>query len=48
VCPGGGPTVPQVLADVDQGYTEFAPVLKLATPGKSLLECYGEVAACAT
>lgn len=47
VCPAGSPTALQMLGEVDQSYVEFAPVLKLGTPGKSLLESYAEVAASA-
>jgi HD-like signal output (HDOD) protein len=43
--PSGGPEVEQTLESVDAGFREFAPVLKLATPAKSLVEGYGEVAA---
>jgi len=32
-----------LLNQVDQEFTEFAPVLKLATPGKSLVESHQEV-----
>ncbi len=48
VCPRGGPAVAQMLANIDRDYNEFAPVLKLTTPGKSLVECYGEVTASTT
>jgi len=47
-CPPGGPAVPQILAEVDREYAEFAPVLKLAVSGKSLVESYGEVTTSAT
>lgn len=40
----GAPTVAELLAEIDEAYVAFAPVLKLATPSKSLLECYQEVA----
>lgn len=40
VCPAGGPTVPEMFALVDREYAEFAPVLKLAVPGRSLVETY--------
>lgn len=33
-------SVPELLAEVDEGYAAFAPVLKLATPSRSLVECY--------
>jgi HD-like signal output (HDOD) protein len=40
-----GPTSPKVtefLASIDAQFTEFAPILKLSTPGKSLVESYDE------
>lgn len=40
--PAGSPTVPELLEAADRMFTEFAPVLKLATPAKSLVECYHE------
>jgi HD-like signal output (HDOD) protein len=48
VCPAGGPTVAEMLTQTDQDYAAFAPVLKLSTPAKSLLDCYTEVATSAT
>lgn len=35
---GSGAALPQVLADVDTDYDEFAPVLKLSSPSRSLTE----------
>ncbi len=40
--PPGSPSVPEILEQTDNQFTEFAPVLKLATPAKSLVECYRE------
>ncbi len=45
IAPPGSPPLVELLARVDQSFVEFAPVLKLATPSKSLVECYTEVAA---
>lgn len=45
VAPPGSPEVADVLAAVDGGFAEFAPVLKLSMPAKSLVDCYHEVAA---
>jgi HD-like signal output (HDOD) protein len=42
VCPEGGPSVAEILAEVDEEFAEFAPVLKIATPGTTLLDCYNE------
>jgi HD-like signal output (HDOD) protein len=46
--PPGSPAVPEVLLQVDREFAEFAPVLKLATPGKSLVDSFNEVAAVAS
>lgn len=45
VCPASGPPLGDMLAKVDKEFAEFAPILKLATPSKSLLDSYEEVAA---
>ena len=45
VCPAGGPAMPEILALVDREYAEFAPLLKLAVPGRSLVESYESLAA---
>jgi HD-like signal output (HDOD) protein len=40
-----GPSTLEMLAQVDNDFTEFAPVLKLAKPAKSLVESFQEMAA---
>jgi HD-like signal output (HDOD) protein len=45
VCPPGGPALVEMLARTDSEFAEFAPVLKLSTPSKSLVDYYDEVAA---
>jgi len=45
IAPPGSPSLVELLARTDQQFVDFAPVLKLATPAKSLVECYTEVAA---
>jgi HD-like signal output (HDOD) protein len=40
-----GPSTIEMLAQVDADFGEFAPVLKLAKPGKSLVESFQEMAA---
>ena len=35
------PTVVEILTETDQGFTEFAPILKLTSPAKSLLDWFG-------
>jgi len=42
--PLGAPALPTMLATVDAEFEEFAPVLKLSTPAKSLAECCREAA----
>lgn len=44
VCPPGGPAVVETLAAIDKEFTEFAPVLKLSDPAKSLVDSYNEMA----
>ncbi|NQT40781.1 MAG: HDOD domain-containing protein [Planctomycetes bacterium] len=46
VCPHG-PSVEELLADTDRQFAEFAPVLKLATPSKSLVDCHEQAKASA-
>ncbi len=45
VRPADGPSVLELLEQIDQEFADFAPVLKLATPSKSLVDSYEEVAA---
>jgi len=40
----GSPPLQELLLQVDKDFASFAPVLKIAMPQKSLLECYVEVA----
>ena len=35
---GGRGSIDEIFALIDREFTEFAPVLKLATPGKSLVQ----------
>ena len=43
VVPPGSPSVAELLEQVDREYVEFAPVMKMTTPAKSLGECYQEM-----
>ena len=45
VCPAGSPSAVELLEQIDREYVEFAPLLKLSTEGKSLVESYNEAAA---
>lgn len=47
LCPPDGPSIEELLGQIDQEFTAFAPVLKLANPNKSLVESYREVTAVA-
>jgi HD-like signal output (HDOD) protein len=40
--PANGPSLAEFLTKVDHEFAEFAPVLKIAKPTKSLVECYQE------
>ena len=42
VYPSGTPSVPELLAQIDEEFAEFAPVLKIAAPTKSLVDSYQE------
>ena len=42
ITPPGSPSVTVTLEQIDNEYGDFAPVLKLATPPKSLMEAYQE------
>jgi HD-like signal output (HDOD) protein len=43
--PSGSPAVVEILAQIDEQFVNFAPVLKVSNPSKSLVESYQEVAA---
>lgn len=45
VAPARAPSVADLLARTDREFGEFAPVLRLSTPSKSLVDSYHEVAA---
>jgi HD-like signal output (HDOD) protein len=42
LCPAGGPPVADFLEKIDTEFQEFAPLMKIATPAKSLLASYQE------
>ncbi len=48
VAPAGSPSAVELLEQTDREFTEFAPVLKLATPNKSLLDSFNEMATTAS
>ncbi len=43
VCPAGGPPAAEMLGRIDKEFTDFAPVLRLAQPAKSLVARYEEM-----
>ncbi len=45
IAPAGAPTVTEMLGQVDNDFSEFAPVLKLAKPGRTLVESFQEMSA---
>jgi HD-like signal output (HDOD) protein len=47
VAPAGSPPAHELLAQVDHEFTDFAPLLKLGTPSKSLVESFSEMASAA-
>jgi HD-like signal output (HDOD) protein len=48
VRPANGPSVQELLGQMDQEFVEFAPVLKLTTPAKTLVTWYEESLAAAS
>jgi HD-like signal output (HDOD) protein len=42
ILPAGGPSAVEFLQTVDEEFAEFAPVLKINNPAKSLTESYAE------
>lgn len=43
ICPNSAPRLPDLLGKVDLEFAEFAPVMKLSIPKRSLVNCYEEV-----
>ncbi len=43
IVPAGSRTLEELLGQIDQEFDQFAPVMKLTSPAKSLVECYREV-----
>jgi HD-like signal output (HDOD) protein len=48
IAPPGHPHLAQLLEQIDREFANFAPVLKLSLPQKSLVDCYREVATATT
>lgn len=48
VAPPGSPTIAELLEQIDREFSEFAPVLKLSAPRKSLVASFNEVVPSAT
>jgi HD-like signal output (HDOD) protein len=46
--PGNSPTIAELLGQIDMEFECFAPVMKLATPAKSLVDRYNDVTASTT
>ena len=40
VCPNDGPSIETLLAQVDEEYGEFAPILNITAPAISLVDCF--------
>jgi hypothetical protein len=38
--PAAAPSIVELLGRIDKDFAEFAPVLKVGSPGKSLVELY--------
>ena len=46
--PGNSPTLSELLGQIDQEFEKFAPLMKLSTPAKSLVDRYSEATVAAT
>jgi len=38
----GAPSIPELLGQIDEQFAEFAPVLDIAVPSRTLVDCYHE------
>jgi len=47
VCPAEGPSVADLFSQIDEEFADFAPVLRMTVPSKSLADSYREVPAMA-
>ncbi len=47
VRPANGPSVPELLGQIDEEFADFAPVLRMAAPSSTLVESYNQVTAAA-
>lgn len=45
IVPGNSPTITESLSKIDKEFDQLAPLMKLVTPAKSLVDCYNEVTA---
>ncbi|HEY4760454.1 MAG TPA: HDOD domain-containing protein, partial [Thermoguttaceae bacterium] len=45
IAPAGAPTIVELLAKIDEQFANFAPVMKLSMPSKSLVDSFQEVVA---
>jgi HD-like signal output (HDOD) protein len=43
ILPGNIPTIVELLSNIDDDFSQFAPLLKIAKPTKTLVESYNEV-----
>ncbi|MGA2061008.1 MAG: HDOD domain-containing protein [Thermoguttaceae bacterium] len=46
--PGNSPTIMEFLSQIDREFDQLAPLMKIATPAKSLADCYNDVTTSAT
>lgn len=44
----GAPSIPELLGEIDVQFAEFAPVLDIAVPARSLVDCYNEATSVAS
>ena len=41
--PGNSPTIMELLSQIDREFDQLAPLMKISTPAKSLVDCYNDV-----
>ncbi len=43
IIPGNKPTIVELLDQIDKAYDQLAPIMRIATPAKTLVDCYNAV-----
>jgi hypothetical protein len=48
IMPGNSPTIMELMGQIDREFEHLAPIMKISTPAKSLVDRYNEVTASVT